>query len=153
MSTNTRPVAVTYLVVGLVFLGISLSWALRQSGMIDADQLGWLLPLMLIVAGLVGLAAYATRGFRGSRGDRRPGATPATDEPAPGPDPELTSLETAAYAPYPRDLERSRLLDDSTADLGGVPPSRNKPRRAGHPTADSPGGSAEADRPTEGDTR
>ena len=74
MSTDTRithPLHVGYLVTGLVFLGISGSWALRSAGLVDTRQLGWLLPLMLVVAGGVGLVASAARGMRGGLRDGR----------------------------------------------------------------------------------
>jgi hypothetical protein len=58
----THPLNVSYLVVGLVFLGISGSWALRTAGLVDNRDVGWLLPLVLVVAGAVGLAAFATKG-------------------------------------------------------------------------------------------
>ena len=59
----THPLNVSYLVVGLIFLGISGSWALRTAGIIDNRDVGWLLPLVLVVAGVVGLAAFATKGI------------------------------------------------------------------------------------------
>jgi len=59
----THPLNVSYLVVGLVFLGLSGSWALRTAGVIDNRDVGWLLPLVLVVAGVVGLAAFATKGI------------------------------------------------------------------------------------------
>ena len=63
----THPLNVSYLVVGLVFLGISGSWALRTAGVIDDRDVGWLLPLVLVVAGVVGLAAFATKGIARNR--------------------------------------------------------------------------------------
>ena len=66
---NTRPLNVSYLVMGLVFLGISGTWALVVSGAVDIDWTGYLLPLTLVAAGAVGLAASAVRGL----GRRRQG--------------------------------------------------------------------------------
>lgn len=66
MSNRTfgrHPVNVSYLVVGLVFLGLAASWALREAGVVDLAEVRWLLPLALVVAGLVGLAASAVRGL------------------------------------------------------------------------------------------
>jgi hypothetical protein len=68
-SSITHPLNVSYLVVGLVFLGISGSWALRTAGVIDTRDVGWLLPLVLVVAGAVGLAGFAGKGI--SRNRRR----------------------------------------------------------------------------------
>lgn len=69
---KTHPLNVSYLVVGLVFLGISGSWALHQIGLVDLGGMHWLLPLLLIVAGVVGLAASAVRGlFHGGDPDDR----------------------------------------------------------------------------------
>lgn len=71
MSTNnsrgTHPLNVSYLVVGLVFLGLSGSWALRQAGIIDLGEVRWLFPLTLVVAGLVGVVAMAAKGFSRSK--------------------------------------------------------------------------------------
>lgn len=63
----THPLNVSYLVVGLVFLGISGSWALRTAGIVDNRDVSWLLPLVLVTAGVVGLAAFATKGLSRTR--------------------------------------------------------------------------------------
>jgi hypothetical protein len=101
---KTHPLNVAYLVVGLVYLGVAGSWALHAGGVIDTAQAGWLLPLTLVVAGAVGLAAFAVRGAR--RGRRDDGYD---ESGRPGED--ISSLERAAFAPYPRDEERTRVLD------------------------------------------
>jgi hypothetical protein len=67
MSTpRTHPLNVSYLVVGLVFLGLAGSWALREAGVVDLGEVRWLFPLTLVVAGLVGLVAMAAKGLRRS---------------------------------------------------------------------------------------
>jgi len=66
---KTHPVNVTYLVMGLVFLGISGSWALHAAGIVDTAQVRWLAPLMLVVAGVAGLVAFAARNLRSTHGD------------------------------------------------------------------------------------
>ena len=66
---STHPLNVSYLVVGLVFLGLAGSWALRVTGIIDAEDVRWLLPLVLVASGLVGLAAFAAKSL--SRGRHR----------------------------------------------------------------------------------
>ena len=66
-SPVTHPLNVSYLVVGLVFLGISGIWALRAGGVVDTHQLGWLLPLTLVGAGAVGVVALGARSLRRGR--------------------------------------------------------------------------------------
>ena len=69
MSTpRTHPLNVSYLVVGLVFLGLAGSWALREAGVVDLGEVRWLFPVTLVAAGLVGLVAMTVKGFarRGS---------------------------------------------------------------------------------------
>lgn len=63
MNKHTHPLNVSYLVVGLVFLGIAGSWALRESGVIDLGGMRWLLPLTLVAAGAIGLVAFAAKGL------------------------------------------------------------------------------------------
>jgi hypothetical protein len=60
---NTHPLNVTYLVVGLVFLGLSASWAFSEAGLIDADSSRWVLPVTLLVAGTAGLVASLAKGL------------------------------------------------------------------------------------------
>ena len=60
---KTHPLNVSYLVVGLVFLGVAGSWGLHQIGAVDLPGIRWLLPLTLVVAGAIGLAAFAFRGL------------------------------------------------------------------------------------------
>jgi hypothetical protein len=59
---KTHPLNVSYLVTGLVFLGIAGSWALHQTGVIGSTDVEWLLPLTLVVAGGIGLVAFVVRG-------------------------------------------------------------------------------------------
>jgi hypothetical protein len=62
-SRLTHPLNVGYLVVGLVCLGIAGLWALHAADVVDTAQVGWLLPLTLVVAGVIGLVALAARGL------------------------------------------------------------------------------------------
>jgi hypothetical protein len=68
-STRTHPLNVSYLVVGLVFLGLAGSWGLRQAGVVDFAEVRWLLPLTLLGAGLVGIVAMAVKGLSGRDGN------------------------------------------------------------------------------------
>jgi hypothetical protein len=64
MSTpRTHPLNVSYLVVGLVFLGLAASWALREAGVVDLAEVRWLFPLTLVLAGVIGLVAMAAKGL------------------------------------------------------------------------------------------
>jgi hypothetical protein len=66
-ATGRHPVNVTHLVMGLVFLGIAGSWALRQLGVISADGGRWVLPVILILAGGAGLVAAVAKGLSRNR--------------------------------------------------------------------------------------
>ena len=66
-APKTHPLNVSYLVVGLVFLGIAASWALRASGVVDSGDIRWLVPAVLLVAGVAGLVAATARGLRRDR--------------------------------------------------------------------------------------
>ena len=99
-TPKTHPLNVSYLVVGLVFLGIAGSWALRTSGVVDNADVQWLIPLSLVVAGLVGLVAFAAKGLAGRRDDE------PVDEPAYDPYPSYDD-------PYP-DTDPTTRLEDLT---------------------------------------
>ena len=66
-NPKTHPLNVSYLVVGLIFLGIAGSWALHTSGVVDTDGLEWLIPAVLVAAGAIGLVAFAAKGISRSR--------------------------------------------------------------------------------------
>ena len=70
-TSPPHPLNVGYLVIGLVFLGISGAWALHAAGVVDNADVRWLVPLVLVGAGLVGLVAFAAKGVRGGRPENR----------------------------------------------------------------------------------
>jgi hypothetical protein len=78
----THPLNVSYLVVGLVCLGLAGIWALRSAGLVDTRQIGWLLPLTLVGAGVAGLVGFAAKGISRSRTRRDEPADDRADIPA-----------------------------------------------------------------------
>ncbi len=69
---RTHPLNVSYLVLGLAFLGIAGSWALHEQGVIGSNDVEWLLPMTLLLAGAIGLVAFMARGLGARRtGERR----------------------------------------------------------------------------------
>ncbi|MGZ4495314.1 MAG: hypothetical protein ACXVWU_11485 [Nocardioides sp.] len=61
---KTHPLNVSYLVVGLVYLGVAGIWGLHVADVVDSAQTRWLLPLTLVAAGVTGLVAFAAKGLR-----------------------------------------------------------------------------------------
>ena len=55
-----HPLNVSHLVVGLVLLGIAGQWAADHAGWTNGNN--YVLPVMLVAAGVIGLAAFAFRG-------------------------------------------------------------------------------------------
>jgi hypothetical protein len=111
-SGPTHPLNVGYLVVGLVCLGIAGLWALHAADVVDTAQVGWLLPLTLLVAGIIGLVALAARGV--------------TRHPAP---------EDETYDPYERpydgSYDGSYEEEDHVTDLATLQASAHR-----YPTGD-----------------
>lgn len=70
-TRGTHPLNVSYLVVGLIFLGLSSSWALREAGVIDLAEVRWLFPLTLVLAGVIGMGAMVAKNL--ARHDTEPG--------------------------------------------------------------------------------
>jgi hypothetical protein len=66
LASGVHPVNVLHLVMGVAFVGITLIWALVESGAVDASDLRWLLPIPWVAAGVAGLVATAPR-LRGPR--------------------------------------------------------------------------------------
>ncbi|MGI9156163.1 MAG: hypothetical protein ACR2FG_05940 [Marmoricola sp.] len=69
LTPSPNRVKVGHLVVGLVFLGLALSWALRAGGVTDSWSIGLLVPVVLVGAGAVGLVAMLAGGVRRNRTD------------------------------------------------------------------------------------
>lgn len=62
MSPDKRhPADAVSLVFGIVFVGIALSWLLLAVGVLRVEDLGWVLPPLLIGAGFVGMLASRNR--------------------------------------------------------------------------------------------
>ena len=55
-----HPLNVSHLVVGLVLLGIAGQWTADKAGWTDGNN--YVLPVMLVAAGVIGLVAFALRG-------------------------------------------------------------------------------------------
>lgn len=86
-TVRTHPVNVSYLVIGLLFLGLAGSWALREAGVVDLAEVRWLMPLTLVVAGLAGLVAAALKGLAPPGGEQAPDVPDMPDaQPDPHPD-------------------------------------------------------------------
>jgi hypothetical protein len=64
---NDTRVKVGHLVTGLVFLGLAGSWALHQAGVIGDVGVGWLMPAILVVAGVIGLLVMFAGSLRRNR--------------------------------------------------------------------------------------
>lgn len=79
IDPRTRPVKIGYLVIGLVYLGLSLTWLLNETKVIEPDGYEWLVPAILLGAGLIGLFASLGKGLL----SRRTPAAYTTDETTP----------------------------------------------------------------------
>ena len=113
-TAKTHPLNVSYLVVGLVFLGISGSWALRASGVIDTDDQHWLLPAVLVAAGAIGVVAFAAKGISRGRQDR---AVVEGPDESPAYDPFI-SYDTGETTEQTTHLDTEQTGEDATEDEG-----------------------------------
>ena len=87
---NDTRVKVGHLVTGLVFLGLAGSWALHQAGVIGDVGVGWLMPAILVAAGVIGLLVM----FAGSLRRNRTPAQQSESAPRPGPTNHQTTDDT-----------------------------------------------------------
>jgi hypothetical protein len=111
---KTHPLNVSYLVVGLVFLGISGSWALQASGAVDGTDTRWMVPAVLLLAGVVGLVAVAAKGL--SRGR----AADDIDDDEPAYDPYPATYDSGLEPAYDEPTEATTRIDtDTRTDLEG----------------------------------
>jgi hypothetical protein len=94
-TLKTHPLNVTYLVIGLIFLGIAGFWALRTIGVVDSADARWLGPLLLVGAGGIGLVGFATKNL--GRGDREELDPAPDDVPAFDPYPASAAATTAGW--------------------------------------------------------
>jgi hypothetical protein len=61
---KTHPLNVTHLTIGLILLGLSALWGADAAGWTDFGDSAYLVPVLLIGAGVIGLIAFTFRGTR-----------------------------------------------------------------------------------------
>ena len=106
---------VTSLVFGLVFAGVVALWALVAGDVLDLDDLGYLAPVLLIGAGVVGLVVSLTA-------SRRRDAAARAQAQA-----ELAQAERADAAPA--EVEAADPPADQQADASRAPVIVEDPER------------------------
>jgi hypothetical protein len=88
---SSRPVSISHLVFGLIFLGITTLWLVAATTDVEAPALALWGPVVLIAAGAVGLAAIVFNSRVDASPDATPsdlGAAPVDDEATPAAEPE-----------------------------------------------------------------
>ena len=101
-----RRVKVGHLVAGLVFLGLAVSWALQANGTVGDLEIAVSVPVLLVVAGVLGLVAMLvgnrrrTREFRATH-DAGTWDTFGTRDPEPDRDVAPDSREIQQPPPSP----------------------------------------------------
>ena len=79
---STRPLSIPHLVFGLVFVGLSVLWAIGAGTDAEAPDLAVMAPAVLIVAGVIGLIGVVVNARR--RDDVPPAAVDPTAPNEPG---------------------------------------------------------------------
>lgn len=87
MNTTSRPVSVSHLVVGLVFLGIAVLWLVGVTTDADTPDMAAWGPVVLIGAGAIGLVATLATARR-TRTTQEPAQTAPTTPDALDVEPE-----------------------------------------------------------------
>ena len=77
---NNRPLSIPHLVLGLIFLGASVLWAIGAGTDAAAPDLALMAPAVLIVAGVIGLIGVVVNARRRDDVPPAPAAT-TPDEP------------------------------------------------------------------------
>ncbi len=113
-TPSTKPLNIGYLVVGLVFIGLSGTWLLNETGVIDPEGFQWLLPAILLGAGLIGLFASLGKGLAGNLRKPRPEPEPETEADPPPPVVDVTSDLDRKLAEQPADAGTDTLTDIPT---------------------------------------
>jgi hypothetical protein len=62
-----HPANVVSLVAGLIFCGIAFSWMLMTTGVLSTRDLPWIVPVLLMGAGITGVVASISRNKKGQR--------------------------------------------------------------------------------------
>lgn len=97
---NSRPVSVSHLVFGLIFLGGAAMWAVGAATDADAPDMAVIAPTVLIAAGVAGLIAivFNARNARISADAVRREAEVEAEADATGPAPAAPEAEPEADA-------------------------------------------------------
>jgi len=81
-TTGARhPLSIGHLVMGVALLGLGVVWGLIEGGVVEGDDIRFLLPAPWILAGVAGLAALVTSDRRALAAQRR---APSAPDPTSG---------------------------------------------------------------------
>lgn len=80
-DSGRHPINTGHLVMGLVFAGLLVVWALVSTDVVANSDLRWLLPIPWVAGGAIGLAAAAYANVTSRRGTTHP--DPADHDSAP----------------------------------------------------------------------
>jgi len=78
---NARPISVSHLVFGLIFLGAAVLWAIGAATDADAPDMAVLSPAILIGAGVAGLIAIVVNARNARISTTPTDVNPSTEEP------------------------------------------------------------------------